>query len=199
MKTYKIIMWAMVIVVGVIGLYLLTQGEAGGNFFATKTPRVGNLQLVEYGDFECEACYQYYPLVKEVLKAYEGKIDFTYKHFPIDGKHPNARITAAAAEAARNQGKFYEMYAVLYEQRDWVGQADPRKQLIEYATSLKLNIGQFTTDLESHVVKDRVQKDYTEGRGLGVDATPSFFIDGKKVTKYPQTVDQFKKLIEKNL
>lgn len=199
MKNYKILIWAAVIVAGVVGLYLLTHREAGGNFFATKTPRVGKLQLVEYGDFQCPACYQYYPLVKETVAAYKDKIDFTYKHFPIDFRHPNARIAGAAAEAARNQGKFYEMYAALYENRDWVEQADAHAALIALAASLKLNIPQFKRDLDAQATKDRVQTDYAEGVKLGVKATPSFFIDGVKVTKYPQTVEQFKKLIEKNL
>ena len=83
--------------------------------------------LVEYADFECPACAEYYPLVKQLANDYTDKILFVYRYFPLP-QHANAIPTAKASEAAGDQGKFWEMHDLLFDnQTKWENVSDPNK------------------------------------------------------------------------
>lgn len=154
------------------------------------------VRLVEYGDFQCPACGQFYPLVKQVKEKYKQDITFQFRNFPLFQIHPNAIASARAAEAADKQGKFWEMHDLLYEnQQAWSTSTNPQTDFEQYARQLSLNIDKFKADFKSKSVNDRIQADLREGNKLGVDSTPTFFIDNKKISN-PNTLEEFSKVIE---
>lgn len=154
--------------------------------------------LVEFSDLQCPACGQYHNLLLDQLdkdKEVTSKITFVYKHFPLDAAHPHAREAAYAAEAAGKQGKFFEMHDLIFEnQATWSEEANPVNTFIGFAKKLKLNEDQFKKDMASNEVKDRVQKDFLAGNDVGVQGTPTFFLNGKKLDN-PGSVEDFKKVL----
>lgn len=156
--------------------------------------------LVEFSDFQCPACQSFH----QILKAYEAsgsaeakvasKITFVYKHFPLDRIHKNARSASFAAEAAGNQGKFFEMGDLLFEnQKSWENSKDTAKIFAQYADSLDLDVQKFQSSMKSSGVKKRVEDDVILGNQIGVSSTPSFYLNGK-LMKY-STLNEFNKLL----
>jgi protein-disulfide isomerase len=152
--------------------------------------------LVEYGDYQCPACGQYYPIVKQVTDTYQKDIQFQFRNFPLQSIHPNARAGARAAEAAGKQGKYWEMHDLLYSQQDsWSGSTNAASIFEGYAAQLHLNLAQFKTDFASEAVNSIITNDLEEGNRLGITGTPTFFLQGKKIDN-PQSLDGFKKVID---
>src|ERR1051325_4883357 len=107
--------------------------------------------LEEYGDYQCPPCGQLYPELKQIEKEYGNQVQIVFHHFPLMKIHKNALVAAHAAEAARDQNKFWEMHDLLYRnQKDWSDLADPRPILLSYAKQLGLNLDAFNRDLESN-------------------------------------------------
>lgn len=157
------------------------------------------LLLVEYSDFQCPACAVYQPIVKQVMEEYSQQVTFVYRHFPLRSNHPNAQLAAQAAEAAGWQDKFWEMHDKLFAQQDqWSDLKDPTEQFIAYAGELDLAVEQFTSDLTSQEVINKVDDNYTSGLSAGVDSTPSFFINGTKI-KAPTTLDGWRQVLDLEL
>lgn len=155
--------------------------------------------LVEYSDFECPACAAYFPMVTALVEQYKDDITFVYRHFPLTQIHPRAVPAAVAAEAAGKQGKFFEMHDLLFEnQETWAKEGVAQDHFIAYAQQLNLDIEQFTQDLDDEVLAKKVQKDFAEGRSLNVTGTPTFFLNGTKLTN-PQSLQEFSSLIEAEL
>lgn len=152
-----------------------------------------HVTLVEYGDYECPYCGEYFPIVKQVVAQYYNQITFQFRNFPLTSLHPNAFAGARAAEAAALQGKFWQMHDLLYEQneiyyqsnettKNWVGASDPQPYFDQYASQLGLNIAKFNQDYNSNQVDETINADMAEGNKLGIDATPTFFLDGKQIS-----------------
>jgi len=136
--------------------------------------------LTEYGDFQCPVCAQYHTVINQIEAKYGDDITFTYRHFPLDSIHPNARAAHRTAEAASKQGKFFEMYDLLYtNQSSW--STSPNAALIfeSYATKLNLNLETFKKDFISEAVNDTINADANEGKKLGVTGTPGFYLNGR--------------------
>jgi len=151
--------------------------------------------LVEYGDYQCPFCGQYYPIVKQVQAEFADKIFFQFRNFPLISAHPNAFAGARAAEAAALQNKFWEMHDLLYENQSvWSGTTDPTTLFKSYAQQLGLNATRFQTDYASSKVNDLINADMAEGNKLQITGTPTFFIDGKKV-EISGSVASFEKVI----
>lgn len=156
--------------------------------------------LIEYGDFQCPACGQYYPLVKQVQEAYKDKIAFQFRNFPLTQIHRNAFNSARAAEAADKQGKYWEMHDILYEnQQTWSVASDPTSYFIEYAKQLGLNTDTFQKDMTSQEVTDKINADVSEVQKLGATGTPTFVLNGKKLDTLPRDVAGFNKLLDEAL
>lgn len=139
--------------------------------------------LLEYGDYECPYCQQYYPTVKEAVAKFGDKIKFQFRNFPLTNIHKNAFAASRAAEAAAMQDKFWEMHDALYESSNyqaWTTAANPIPAFEQIATSLGLNKAKFKTDYASSAVNDAINADMAEGNKLGISGTPTFFINGKK-------------------
>lgn len=155
-----------------------------------------SVTLIEYLDFECEACGAYYPLVKQLSEEFKTEVRFVSRYFPLPG-HKNGMQAALSVEAASKQGKYWEMHDVLFENQSSWGEkqfADPT--IFEgYAKQIGLNLEQFKKDVSSKEVKDRVERDKASGQSLGVSGTPSFFLNGEKLQN-PKTPEDFKTLIK---
>ena len=135
--------------------------------------------LEEYGDYQCPPCGLLYPVLKDIEHEYGKQLQIVFHHFPLTKIHKNAMTAARAAEAARNQGKFWEMHDRLYRnQNTWKDLDDPRPVFTQYATELGLNAERFTRDLDSSEVEQRINSDMQKGTGVGVTGTPTVFIDG---------------------
>jgi protein-disulfide isomerase len=132
--------------------------------------------LVEYGDYECPYCGAAYPIVKEVQARMGESLRFVFRNFPISTSHPHAEQAAEAAEAAADQGSFWEMHDVLYENQKRLGDEDLRG----YAEKLGLDVERFDTELADHAHADRVHEDFLTGVRSGVNGTPTFYINGAR-------------------
>ena len=153
--------------------------------------------LVEYGDYQCPACGSYYQPLKEALASYQGKVSFQFRNFPLFSIHPNAIAGARAAEAAGKQNKYFEMHDLLYEnQSAWTSSSSPYDQFSGYAKQLGLNLTTFETDFKSSKVNNDIQADLKEGTRLSVDSTPTFFLDGAKISTPENSVAGFSKLFD---
>ncbi len=158
-------------------------------------PANAQVTLIEYSDFQCPACETYYPVVSKLLTDSTTTIQFVYRHFPLS-QHPNAIPASMASEAAGAQGKFWEMYDLLFSNHaDWTELSDPTAIFVKYATQLGLNVPQFTTDLASSTLKDKITSQNDEGISLGIDSTPTFFVNGKAIVN-PQGYEAFQTIID---
>lgn len=160
--------------------------------------------LEEYGDFQCQPCGRFYPVLKKAEADYGDRLRVVFRHMPLR-KHEHARLAARASEAAGLQGHFWEMHDVLFENSarwtkgvDTVGpEATPSRRLqsevlamdievrdvlYRYAEILKLDVERFKRDLDSDVVKERVESDRSRGAGLGIDRTPTIYVNGQHLT-----------------
>jgi protein-disulfide isomerase len=152
--------------------------------------------LTEYGDFQCPACKSYFPVVEQVVEKHKADIKFQFKHFPLVQIHQHAFESARAAEAADKQGKFFDMYKVLYEnQTDWSSQSDPLPTFTGYAKQLGLDVTKFQSDYASGEINDIINADYQEAVGLGATSTPTFVLNGKRIETNPDSAEAFEKLI----
>lgn len=211
LKKYSIWVTVVVIVIlTIVGLFwLVTAPSPSQNQVVNVAPvstrdiTKGNknapVTLIEYADFQCSACAVYHPLVNKILQTYSGKIFYVYRMFPLTNTHPNSRISAQAAYAAHKQGKFFEVSDMLFNKQDeWVSLEDPTTAFADYAKMLKLDINKFKKDLNSDETKKYVDTSEQEALSEGLDATPTFILNGKKITN-PSSLDDFKKLIDNEL
>jgi protein-disulfide isomerase len=149
--------------------------------------------IVEYSDFQCPACAAYFPLVEEVYSKESNNFQFVYRHFPLS-QHKNAIPAAQAAEAAGKQGKFWDMSEKIFSLQDnWATSTDPKTVFVGYAKDLSLDITKFEADYSSDEIKAKIDADLKSGLKAGVNSTPTFYLNGKKINA--QTYEQFKKLI----
>lgn len=134
--------------------------------------------IEEYGDYQCPPCGQLYPELKQIETEYGDQVRIVFHHFPLMKMHKNALMAAHAAEAARNQNKFWEMHDRLYRnQKEWADLDDPKPVFEFYARQLNLKLDQFNSDLQSNVIDQRIIADIQRGTSLGVTGTPTVFLD----------------------
>jgi protein-disulfide isomerase len=151
--------------------------------------------IVEYGDFECPACQAYYPVVEQVFDAASSTVRMAFREFPLP-QHADALPAARAALAAGLQGKFWGMFALLYQNgNDWDNLSDPTSVFDGYAQKLGLNMTQFTTDMNSTTTAQKINDSVTVGTAAGIDATPTFFINGYRIEN-PESYDEFITVIQ---
>ena len=148
--------------------------QVKGNKDATVT-------LVEYSDFQCPACASFQPVVKEILATYGDRLRFEYKHYPLP-IHPYAQQAAIAAEAAGQQGKFFEYHDALFEKQDeWAKSPTPVAFFSKYAQELGLDVEKFKQHQKSSLLRDSVRADLREAQDLGLTGTPTFYLNGEKM------------------
>lgn len=187
-----------------------SSAAANTDFVVTTIPaltaldwKLGNthatVSLVEYGDFECPACAEYAPLVKQIVQANSTTIIYSFRNFPLSSIHPNATISAQAVEAAGLQGKFWEMHDLLYtKQNDWASSVTSEvvsNYFDGYAKSLGLDVNKFNTDINSAQVLGKVKTDVAGGNAAAIDHTPTFFINLKQIQN-PTSYKEFQAAID---
>ncbi len=151
--------------------------------------------LVEYSDFQCPACVAYFPMIERVVGEASTTIKFVYRHFPLT-QHVNAVPAAQAAEAAGKQGKFWEMYEQIFTTHtEWETSSMVDKIFYDYATKMGLDMDKFDTDYKSKEVIDKINNDLKSGLRAGINSTPTFYLNGNKISN-PQSYEDFKKLID---
>jgi Na+/H+ antiporter NhaA len=138
-------------------------------------PVDAKVTLVEYGDFECPYCGQAEPVVRTLLRNM-GDLRYVWRHLPLTDVHPNAALSAEAAEAADRQGAFWPMHDLLLEHQQQLRPVD----LVRYAAELGLDVDRFREDLRRHVGAARVAEDVDSAGSSGVAGTPTFFINGRR-------------------
>lgn len=160
------------------------------------------VKLTEFGDLQCPACKVYEPIVRKLMKDYDGKISLTFKHFPLTSAHPNALLAARAAEAAGAQDKFWQMHDWLYDNQEaWspLAAGAAKEKITEGAKKLGLDMAKFNKDIDSDELESKIIAEQSEGIDLGVSATPTFYLNNKKLDPTPSTYEDFKKLIDQQL
>ena len=209
-KTTRVILWSFIILF-VAGTITLMAGLASKN--TTTAEFVGGavkaaeasdwvkgaplkdakVTLIEYSDFQCPACAVYYPMVKQLGQEFKN-VSIVYRHFPLS-QHANARVAAQASEAAGQQGKFWEMHDMLFDnQNSWAGSTSAEQTFTAYAQTLGLEMEKFKTDYNSSETKTKIQADYQSGVSE-IDGTPTFFLNNKKI-KNPQSYADFRSIIQ---
>lgn len=170
----------------------LTNDTGGSSSSAQPTNHIEGqgakgVTLVEYGDYECPVCKEYYKTLNQVVQQYGNEIYFQFRNLPLTQIHRNAFSAARAAEAAGYQNKYWQMHDLLYENQDqtgqsgWVASSDALNQyFVSYAQQLGLNISQFKNDFASSKANDSINADLAAFGKTGEPmATPTFFLDGK--------------------
>ncbi len=154
--------------------------------------------VVEYGDFQCPACFSYFPLVAQVKEKYKDQIKFQFRHFPIVSAHRNAKAAHRAAEAASQQSKFWEMHDLLYaNQKSWQDSNNAAQVFEGYANQIGLDIEKYKQDVVDASTAANIDADFKQGEKDGVQGTPTFFIEGKKhETEDIRSVEDFERLID---
>jgi len=140
----------------------------------TQGPSNAPITLLEYGDYECPYCGEAYAVVKAIQKRLGNRLCFAFRNFPLVNSHPHAQHAAEAAEAAGAQGRFWEMHDILYENQDALEDED----LDEYASIVGLDAERLLKEMRAGAHTARVRQDFRSGARLGVNGTPSFFING---------------------
>lgn len=133
------------------------------------------ITLVEFSDFQCPFCIRAIPQLNAVLKAYPNEVRLVYKQFPLDN-HSQARLAAQAAVAADAQGKFWPLHDRLYSNSRQINRAN----IHAWAKELGLDMAKFTAALDSAATKALVDRDIADGDRVGVEGTPTVFVNGKK-------------------
>src|SRR3989344_258853 len=160
-----------------------------------KGPQEARATLVEYEDFQCPACKDYQPIVNRLLTDFPNDLKIVYRHYPLTLIHTKAYDAAKASEAAGMQGKFWEMHDKLYErQEEWVNDNNYKERFAVYAKDIGLDEEKFKADFESDEVQNKVQEDMSSGNTLGINSTPSFYLNGKK-TGTVRSYDDFAKKV----
>lgn len=160
------------------------NGQIGDHVFGDADSQA---TLIEYGDFQCyPGCKTFHENIEPILRdeTYKNSFRFIYRHFPIPQSHPNAMAAAASAEAAGLQGKFWEMWDALFvNQAQWSSASVTERSTFfeQYASALGLNIDKFKEDMQSDAVNKKIKFDKTLGATAKVDATPTVFLNGKKL------------------
>lgn len=150
--------------------------------------------VVEFLDFECPACAGVFEIMEEMRAKYGDRVGFVVRYVPL---HANSMNSFRAAEAAREQGRFNDMYVHLFRhQSEWAGDEDD-SFFFDYAADLGLDEAQFADDFASAEVEDRINQSLADAQELRVNGTPTFFIEGKQFS--PQTVQDLEDAISGTL
>lgn len=154
--------------------------------------------VVEFSDFECPACRSVQPLVTQLMENYGESVQFVYRHYPLVSIHPNAQPAAIFAEAAAEQGKFWEVHDLLFETQSEWSEISSRDELQEtfmrYAESLDMDVAQLEERMNDDAVLTAVQRDVSDGNTVNLSGTPTFYVNGVQ-TPAPQLLSTVESLV----
>ncbi|MEN9338560.1 MAG: hypothetical protein RI945_285 [Candidatus Parcubacteria bacterium] len=162
-------------------------------------------KLVEYADFQCPACAVFSPILHEVVNNINSKygsstLSLTFKYFPLVSIHSNALLSTYSVESAKNQGKFWEMHDILFaRQDDWGEALDAKSKIDGYAKEIGLDMNKFLLDRDSQEVKDVATNALREATKLGLNHTPTIFLNGEELENISLSVEAVQKIIEEKI
>lgn len=198
-KTFWAIIAAIIIVFA--GIIIFNRDEANepssdaqpSNH--TKGEGTTGVTFVEYADFECPYCAQFYSIVNQVVEEYQDRITFQFRHLPLP-THQHSRAAARAAEAAGKQGKFWEMHDLIFQNHaEWSGSNDATRNFEQYAEQLGLDIEKYKQDFASAEVNATINADIAAFEATGEQkSTPAFFLDGERIQA--TSAEEFSQLID---
>jgi protein-disulfide isomerase len=149
--------------------------------------------LIEFVDYECPHCKRAQPVIRQTLDEFKSEVRVYFKHYPLPS-HPNARLAAEAAVAAQKQGKFWP-----YNDGVWAHAEELSPAMLEkIAKDVGLDVEKWRKDLDSEDVRQRVQKDRSEGEGLSISSTPTLYVNGRKYSD-PVDTDSLKDWVNEEL
>jgi protein-disulfide isomerase len=134
------------------------------------------LTLIEYGDYECPYSRMGYRFAQMLLKNHPEDLNFAFRNFPLRKKHPHAQLAAEAALCAGDQGRFWEMHDLLFENNRSLNEA----KILDFSEDIGLDLYSFKVDLTTHEFAKRVTTDFRGGVKSSVNDTPTFFVNGKR-------------------
>ena len=156
--------------------------------------------LEEFGDFQCPSCGTYYPELKKIEAEFGDKLRVIFREYPLLPMHEHALMAAQAAEAAGLQGKFWEMHDKLYEnQTTWTPAKDLVPIFVDYAKQIGVDPDRFMKDLNGEQVAQRIFQDGKRVHALGLQGTPTFFINGKEAKGEQWKPDGVRQMIKEAL
>lgn len=177
----------------------MAYGKPGAHPAHVKGSLKAAVALEEFGDFECMPCSQFSPVLKQALAEYGDRVSVTFRHYPLT-QHKKAIPAARAAEAAGLQGRFWEMHDALYADRLlWLAAADTREALVSCASKLNLDLDRFKKDMDGDEVSVRMADDRDRVVSLGIDRTPSVFVNGDRISARPITIETLRAAIDSAL
>jgi protein-disulfide isomerase len=160
----------------------------------------GVVTIDEYGDYQCPPCGGLHPILRTLKGEYGSRIQIAFHHYPIIQLHPHALEASYAAAAAGLQGKFWEMHNMLYDNQSvWSQVGDLRPILINFARQIGLDVPRFTRDMDGLQVVTIVSEDTRRANALGVNSTPTIFINDQLIPNENLTVDGLRKEINQRL
>lgn len=201
----KLLPWIVTLITvgGALGIIMLAVTKSPGSNLSPVAVTLGanelwkgkedaGVVLLEYADFQCPACSTYAPLVDTIAEEFGGQVKIVFRHFPLRQIHANADSASRAAQAAHEQGKFWEMSSRLFEeQRAWSSSKNPAELFVRYASDLGLNEEQFRNDMETDATKAKIEADVQSGFQARVPGTPTFFLQGRMIQN-PKNYDDFR-------
>jgi protein-disulfide isomerase len=146
-------------------------------------PEKAEVYLVEFLDPECESCRNFHPLLKSILSEFDGRVQLIVRYAAF---HANSVFAIKILEAARNQNKYWETLQILYDYQDyWGGHHDPKPELIwHYLPKIGLDIEKIRSDMNDVKIMSLIEQDQKDGQALGVNGTPTFFINGRPLEEF---------------
>jgi len=147
----------------------------------THGPVEARVMIEEFADFECGGCGFVHPIIKQMESDFSSRIAVVFREYPL-AIHKNGMSAAQAAESAGLQGKFWEMHHLLFEnQKTWHGVTDVRPIYRDYANQLGLDVDRFEREMTSDTVKNRISADQERAVSLGVNSTPTAYLNGREI------------------
>lgn len=195
----RILLTAFIVITAVmgVGLYVsardgesaaTSQSEGGPQVVRENSHRLNSapdsdVTFVEFLDFECEGCRAAFPAVEQLRSQYGRQVNFVARYFPMPG-HFNGERAARAVEAAAQQGQFEPMYKKMFETQDqWGERQVPADDVFRiFATELGLDMAAWQAAYNSPSTLERIQEDVADGTALGVQGTPTFFLNGERLS-----------------
>lgn len=181
--------------ISLLSIFVISCGSNQNDATAQESNTSAKITLTEYSDYQCPACAYFHPIVDSLKKTYGSELEVVYKDFPLNS-HQYAALAARAAEAAKKQGKFIEMHNKLFENQQQWSSGNAQARILGYAKDIGLDMEQFKQDLNASETQKAVMEEKQEGIQMGVDSTPTFFINGEKIQQNPPSYQDFKALID---
>ena len=160
-----------------------------------------SISITKSKEFQCPACAAYHKVVKKITSENVANLKFVFKNYPLISIHRNAMMGAVAAEAAAKQNKYWEMYDTLYEnQKVWSEGLDAKNQIMILAAAIGIDTDILAKDMQDEAVIAKVTNDLKEATALGLQSTPTFILNGKRVdTSSVTSFEAFDALIKSSL